>query len=217
MIYLCEDDANIRELIVYALSAAGLPTVGFPTPADFREAFARETPELVLLDIMLPGENGLSLLSFVKEEDPALPVLLLTALDSQDDKVRGFDLGADDYITKPFGLPELTARVKTRLRAAGKGDDTLTLGELRVDKQKRTVTVSGEEIGLARKEYDTLLLLLEARGAVLTRDELLSRVWGYSFDGTRTVDVHIRSLRKKLGAAGEMIRTVRGIGYKMKN
>ena len=219
MIYLCEDDANIRELVVYALAAAGLPAKGFPSPAAFREAYSKEKPELVLLDIMLPGASGLSLLSFLRETDASLPVILLTALDSEADKVRGLDLGADDYITKPFGMRELVARVKTRLRAAGASvtqSDRLSCGTLCVCKSERTVAVGGEKIDLTRKEYDTLVLLLEAGGAVLTREDLLSRVWGYSFSGeSRTVDVHIRTLRQKLGEAGDLIRTVRGVGYKM--
>jgi len=221
VIFSVEDDDNIRELIEYALTAAGLPTRGFSRPSELFKALSAGCPELILLDIMLPEESGLSVLKKLKEnsETAGVPVVLLTALDTEADTVRGLDAGADDYLAKPFGMNELVARVKARLRAAKKevsSCESYRLGALFVSVSRRVAEVNGAEISLTQKEFETLCLLLSANGAVITREELLSRVWGYSFRGeSRTVDVHIRSLRQKLGEAGSYVQTVRGVGYKI--
>ncbi len=220
MIYLVEDDENIRELVVYTLTSTGLDAVGFDHPAKFWDAVGKSLPSLILLDIMLPDEDGLSILSRLKEMQSTrdIPVIMLTAKSSEIDKVRGFDYGADDYISKPFGVMELVARIKARLRGK-EGDRSkfdYTIGSLYVCPAKHVVKVGDRNITLTLKEFEMLKLLLENRGIVLTRDQILNRVWGYSFDGeNRTVDVHIRTLRRKLGEVGDIIETVRGIGYKI--
>lgn len=218
MIYLVEDDANIRELVCYALNSTGLPTCGFGNPSGFWSATKDELPVLILLDIMLPGESGIDILKKLKQspEFKRIPVIMLTAKSSEIDKVNGFEAGADDYITKPFGIMELVARVKARLRGAVHEDIEYRLGSLYVCPARHTVQVGGEAVCLTLKEYELLTCLLENKDKVLSRDMLLNTVWGYSFDGeSRTVDVHIRTLRQKLGAAGELIETVRGVGYKI--
>lgn len=224
MIYLVEDDANIRELVVYTLNSTGFEATGFGTPSEFWKAMEENIPQLVLLDIMLPEESGLSILEKIRRnpQTKKLPVIMLTAKGSEMDKVRGFELGADDYIPKPFGMMELVARVKALLRRTsaeqGSAPDEYTIDNLYVSPRKHKVKVDGETVNLTRKEFDMLCLLLENRDIVLTRDQLLNRIWGYSFDGeSRTVDVHIRTLRQKLGSAGKVIKTVRGIGYKISN
>jgi len=222
MIYLVEDDDNIRELLEYTLNSTNLPAKGFGTPSAFWSAMKSEQPELVLLDIMLPEESGLSILEKLRA-DPVtrkLPIIMLTAKGSEIDKVRGFDLGADDYIPKPFGMMEMVARVKALLRRAQSTDqlepEEYTVRELTVNPKKHTVFVAGQEVVLTRKEFDMLCYLIRNRNIVLTRDQLLNQIWGYSFDGeSRTVDVHIRTLRQKLGTAGELVKTVRGVGYKI--
>ena len=220
MIYLVEDDANIRELVIYTLRQSGLEAEGFERPSEFARACRECLPRLVLLDIMLPEEDGLSILRRLRA-DPAtkkLPVMMLTAKGSEYDKVLGLDQGADDYLPKPFGMMELLARVKALLRRV---EDTTAeaeyvLGELYVCPTKHTVTVNGEPVTLTKKEFDILQMFLENRGIVLSRDRLLNTIWGYDFDGeNRTVDVHIRTLRSKLGAAGSHIETVRGVGYRI--
>ena len=221
MIYLVEDDANIRELVIYTLRQSGLEAEGFERPSEFDRACATQLPRLVLLDIMLPEEDGLSILRRLRA-NPAtkkLPVMMLTAKSSEYDKVVGLDLGADDYLPKPFGMMELLARVKALLRRAEDGNDETeyVLDELYVCPEKHTVTVDGEAVTLTKKEFDILCMLLGNRGIVLSRDRLLNTIWGYDFDGeNRTVDVHIRTLRSKLGAAGAHIETVRGIGYRIR-
>ena len=220
MIYLVEDDDNIRELVVYTLQNSGLEATGFAMPADFWKAMAERVPELVLLDIMLPQEDGLSILGKLRaaSETRRLPVMLLTARDSEYDKVRGLDSGADDYLTKPFGMMELLARVKALLRRTSpeEEDTEYTLGDLTVRPAHHTVQVGENAVSLTPKEFDLLCLLLKNRPRVLTRDHLLETVWGYDYAGeSRTVDVHIRTLRMKLGKAGDRIETVRGIGYKI--
>ena len=220
MIYLVEDDANIRELVVYTLNSTGYESRGFGTPSEFWKAMDEQLPQLVLLDIMLPEESGLSILEKIRKDRKTkkLPVIMLTAKGTEIDKVRGFELGADDYIPKPFGMMELVARVKALLRRTGENEDEVLteyeIGDLYVSPKKHKVKVAGERVSLTRKEFEMLCCLLENKNIVLTRDQLLNKIWGYSFDGeSRTVDVHIRTLRRKLGDAGKIIKTVRGIGY----
>lgn len=219
MIYFVEDDDNIRELVVYTLNSTGLEAQGFSTPEKFWSAMAEALPSMVLLDIMLPQEDGLSILQKIRSDKKTmkLPVIILTAKADEYDKVKGFDLGADDYVPKPFGMMELVARIKAVLRRTDSDKETMseyTVGCLTVSPEKHKVKVNGEKVALTLKEFEMLCLLLENRGIVLSRDQILNRVWGYSFDGeSRTVDVHIRTLRQKLGEAGELVTTVRGIGY----
>lgn len=220
MIYLVEDDDNIRKLVCYALSKEGFDVRGFALPSEFWAAVHECVPELVMLDIMLPEEDGLSILkklrSAVETED--LPVIMLTAKGSEYDKVTGLDMGADDYISKPFGMIELISRVKALLRRVGRStekNEEYKVGILSVNLSKHTVKVRGEEISLSFKEYSLLYELLNAHGAVCTRDMLLSKVWGEFYDESRTLDVHIRKLRVKLGDAGELIKTVKNVGYKL--
>lgn len=220
MIYLVEDDDNIRELVIYTLRQSGLSAEGFALPSAFDEACSKQMPRLVLLDIMLPEEDGLSILRRLRS-DPAtkkLPVMMLTAKGSEYDKVLGLDSGADDYLPKPFGMMELLARVKALLRRAEGEDESVEyrLGTLFVCPERHQVSVNGEPVTLTKKEFDILQMLLENRGIVLSRDRLLNTIWGYDFDGeNRTVDVHIRTLRSKLGEAGSHIETVRGVGYRI--
>ena len=206
MIYCVEDDSNIRELVVYTLETTGYSARGFEDGKRFWEALAVETPELVLLDIMLPGEDGNSILKKLKGSSKTedIPVIMLTAKGSEYDKVMGLDSGADDYVTKPFGMMELISRIKAVLRRAQKTTlkktDVFTLGNLEVDVKRHEVRVNGEDVTLTLKEFELLRLLLKNAGIVLTRDQLLEDIWGYDFDGeTRTVDVHVRTLRQKLG------------------
>ncbi len=219
MIYLVEDDNSIRELIAYTLNGAGMQTCGFCEPSEFWTAIKKELPELILLDIMLPDEDGLSVLKKLKESPSTchIPVIMLTALGTEYDKVVGLDSGADDYVTKPFGMMELLARVKARLRNTGEKiqkQDDFSLGALTVSRTRHEVKAEGESVELTLKEFELLCCLLENKGNAMTRDRLLDIVWGYDFDGeSRTVDVHIRTLRQKLGECGEYITTIRGIGY----
>ncbi len=219
MIYLLEDDDSIRDLVIYTLQSQGMEAKGFPRPSAFWEAMAEHTPSLVLLDIMLPEEDGLQILKKLRQ-NPATrrtPVIMLTAKGSEYDKVIGLEAGADDYIPKPFGMMELIARVRALLRrAAPQRETTLHCGAVSLDPVCHIVTVQGAQVELTRKEFDLLRLLMSYPQQVFTRDSLLSKVWGYEFDGeSRTVDVHIRSLRQKLGAAASCIETVRGVGYRM--
>lgn len=219
MIYLLEDDDNIRKFVVYALNNSGFQAEGFERPSLFWAAIEQILPELVLLDIMLPEEDGLETLKKLRAGSRTrnLPVIMLTAKDSEYDKVIGLDLGADDYMVKPFGTLELTSRVRALLRRTDKRErrDEFCFGPLFVSPQARIVRAEGKDISLTRKEFELLCLLIENDGMVFTRDRLLETIWGYEFDGeNRTVDVHIRTLRAKLGSCGDMIETVRGIGYK---
>ena len=219
MIYLVEDDNSIRELVLYTLNSSGQEAEGFDRPSAFWQAMERQTPDLVILDIMLPEEDGLTILKRLRETDKNLPVMMLTAKGTEFDKVVGLDSGADDYLAKPFGMMELMARVKALLRrsvrqeaAAGQYE----LGRLSLNVGQHTVKVDGENVTLTLKEFELLQLLLAHKGMVFSRDQLLNRVWGYAFDGeNRTVDVHIRTLRQKLGPCGDYIETVRGVGYKI--
>lgn len=220
VIYLVEDDNSIRELVIYTLQTTGLKAKGFSCAREFWEALREELPDLVLLDIMLPDEDGLSILKKLRDsgQTAKLPVIMLTAKGSEYDKVVGLDSGADDYIPKPFGMMELVSRVKALLRRSGPEPDRggFQVGEILVDLGKHTVKVAGELVALTFKEFELLCYLMENEGIVLTRDQLLSKIWGYDFDGeTRTVDVHIRTLRQKLGDASCYIETIRGVGYKM--
>lgn len=219
MIYIVEDDDNIRELVVYTLNSTGLSAVGFPDAAPFWAAMQGTLPDLILLDIMLPGQDGLSILQRLRatERTQQTPVILLSAKGAEMDKVKGFECGADDYIAKPFGMMELVVRVKARLRRhAAPHENAYSVGNLYVCPARHTVQVDGVDVSLTLKEFEMLCLLLENRGVVLTRGQILDRVWGYAFDGeSRTVDVHIRTLRQKLGSAGALVETVRGIGYKV--
>ena len=219
MIYLVEDDQNIRELVTYTLSSLGMAATGFAVPSAFWAAMQRETPQLVLLDLMLPEEDGLSVLQKLRDSAKwaRLPVIILTAKDSEYDRVVGLDRGADDYVTKPFGMMELVARIKAVLRRVDPATEEIyRAGTLELNAVRHTVTAAGQPVTLTRKEYDLLRLLLQNPGMVFTRDQLLDRVWGYAFNGeNRTVDVHIRTLRQKLGDAGECVETVRGLGYKL--
>ena len=221
MIYLVEDDENIRELVTYTLNNSGLETEGFALPSQFWTAMEQGgNPSLIMLDIMLPEEDGLSILKKLRAVPATkkIPIMMVTAKGSEYDKVIGLDNGADDYIAKPFGMMELIARVKALLRRAGreKAEDEYTVGRLYVSPAKHIVKVDGKEVTLTYKEFEMLVMFLKSGDVVLTRDRLLNEIWGYSFDGeNRTVDVHIRTLRQKLGPAGELIETVRGVGYKL--
>ncbi len=220
MIYLLEDDANIRKFVLYALNSVQLEAKGFELPSEFWAAMEEKMPDLLLLDIMLPEEDGLSILKKLRSNGATetLPVIMLTAKDTEYDKVMGLDSGADDYVAKPFGTMELVSRIKALLRRTEKKDNTeeYSVGELYVCPAKHIVKVGQEQVSLALKEFELLCELLKHKGTVCSRDMLFDSVWGYSFDlGNRTLDVHIRSLRSKLGKCGELIETVRGMGYKI--
>ena len=222
MIYLVEDDNSIRELVAYTLQSAGLEAEGFERPSLFWEACKKQLPDLVLLDIMLPEEDGLQILQKLRQSSVTknVPVIMLTAKGSEYDKVMGLDSGADDYVAKPFGMMELRSRVTALLRSTAElrpaQQEVYSMEQLVVNKARHEVLVENQPVVLTRKEFDMLCYLLENRGMVLTRDQLLNHIWGYDFDGeNRTVDVHIRTLRQKLGVCGSYIETVRGIGYKI--
>ena len=219
MIYFVEDDANIRRLVCYSLEKEGYEVEGFSLPSDFWRKIAENIPKLILLDIMLPEEDGLIILSKLQanEKYKNIPVIMITAKDSEFDKVTGLDAGADDYIAKPFGIPELISRVHAVLRRYEKTNHRTeyTIGKLYVNPGKHIIKVCGNEVELSFKEYSLLIALLEANGSVVSRSALLTRVWGEFYDESRTLDVHIRKLRVKLGEAGEYIRTVKNIGYKL--
>lgn len=220
-VYLVEDDSSIRELVVYTLNSSGYKSVGFNSSKEFWVALREETPDLILLDIMLPVEDGMQILKKLKDsrEYKNIPVIMLTAKNTEFDRVVGLDSGADDYVAKPFGMMELISRVKAVLRRSSnttKTSNELSAGTLVMNSEKHTLTSNGEIIVLTFKEYALLKLLLENKGRVLTRDRILETIWGYDFDGeTRTVDVHVRTLRSKIGEDGDVIETVRGIGYKI--
>ncbi len=218
MIYYVEDDESIRELVVYTLNQMGMEICGFSEPNAFHAAMQKAAPDLILLDIMLPGEDGLSILKGLRSHPATkqIPVILITAKDTEYDVVKGLDHGADDYITKPFGMAELAARVRARLRRTKPAEeDCLIQGVLVMDRKAHTVSVNGEVVPLTYKEYELLRILMENAGTAFTRDHLLERIWDYAYDGgTRTVDVHVQTLRAKLGACGDLIETVRGVGYR---
>ncbi len=220
MIYCVEDDKSIRDLIVYALGSGGFEAHGMCDGKELSLAVSKEVPDLILLDIMLPGEDGISILKRLRAsgKTKAVPIIMLTAKSAEYDKVLGLDLGADDYITKPFGVMELISRVKAVLRRTGAKERNphLSVGDVTIDVDKHQVLAKGKEVTLTLKEFELLRYLMENTGLVLTRDKVLETVWGYEYEGeTRTVDVHIRTLRQKLGDCGGMIETVRGVGYRI--
>ena len=222
MIYVVEDDDNIRELVCYTLNNSGLLAEGFARPSDFWAAVETRLPRLVLLDIMLPEQDGMEILRRLRSENATrrVPVMMLTAKATEYDKVLALDNGADDYLPKPFGIMELLARVRALLRRSENAMPTVdyTLGNLYVCPSKHIVQVDGQDVSLTLKEFQLLCMLLAQPDIVVSRGEFLDRVWGYSFDGeSRTVDVHIRTLRQKLGSAGDLIETVRGMGYKIRS
>lgn len=218
MIYLLEDDDSIRDFVIYTLNSQGMEARGFGLPSEFWNAMADQVPSLVLLDVMLPEEDGLSVLKKLRSaaRTAKLPIIMLTAKGTEYDKVLGLDGGADDYVTKPFGMMELLSRIRALARRTSEKPSTYQCGCLCVDEGRHTVTVEGRETVLTQKEFELLCLLLQNRGQVFSRERLIEQVWGYAFTGeTRTVDVHIRTLRQKLGPAGAYIQTVRGYGYKI--
>ena len=220
MIYCLEDERNIRELIVYTLESSGFHAAGFSNSTDFFAAVANEKPELILLDIMLPKESGLTVLKKLKDSmvTKDIPVIMVTARGSEFDKVTGLNMGADDYIAKPFGMMEFIARVRAVLRRGGikESGNVLEYKSLVIHPEKHEVLADGTAVTLTLKEFELLKYLIENRDIVVTRNQILGHVWGYDFDGeTRTVDVHIRTLRQKLGECGRYIETVRGVGYRI--
>ncbi len=219
-IFCVEDDENIRELIIYALKSSGFEAIGFEEGRSFFKEISKEAPELVLLDIMLPDIDGIDILKKLKESASTadIPVIILTAKSSEFDKVKGLDLGADDYITKPFSVMELISRVKAVLRRTGGGneEDIINLQDISINYKKRSLQVKGEAVALTYKEFELLYYLMQNKEIVLSREQLMERVWGFDFEGeTRTVDMHIKTLRQKLGSSGSLIETVRGVGYKI--
>ncbi|MGN0185601.1 MAG: response regulator transcription factor [Aristaeellaceae bacterium] len=220
MIYYVEDDASIRNLVVYTLTMTGFPAKGFERSAPFWAEMQQEKADLILLDLMLPGENGLSILRELKTRRDTMgtPVILITAKDSEDDVVQGLELGADDYIAKPFGIMELIARVKAVLRRCGPGEEReiIEVDEIRMDTGRHTVQVSGREIALTLKEYELLRVLMQKPGRLIEREALIDAVWSRDYMGaSHTLDAHIQTLRSKLGSSGSRIQTVYGCGYRI--
>ena len=220
MIYCVEDERNIRELLVYTLGTTGFEAKGIRDGKELRKALKEEIPQLILLDIMLPGEDGYSILEKLKsnQETRDIPVIMVTAKEAEYDKVRALDSGADDYITKPFGMMEFIARVKAVLRRAVKqaGKKEYTYKGLTIHVDRHQVFDRERAVELTLKEFELLRYLMENQGIVLSRDQILEKIWGYEYAGeTRTVDVHIRTLRQKLGDSGFLIETVRGVGYRI--
>lgn len=221
MIYLLEDDQSIRELVCYTLTKNELCATGFSTPSEFWEGMRSHLPRLILLDIMLPEQDGISILRTLRGDPRTedIPVIMLTARSDEYNKIISLDIGADDYITKPFGIMELVARVKAVLRRTKRADMTTNaykISDVSVDMAKREVTVNGECVALTFKEFELFAYLLENRPKVLSREKIHKKIWGYDFDGeNRTVDVHVRTLRSKLGAYADLIETVRGVGYRI--
>ena len=223
-IYYVEDDTSIRELVLYALKTAEFQVMGFENAASFYKRMKEQQPDLILLDIMLPDEDGVSILKKLKSRPDTenIPVIMMTAKSSEYDKVLGLDSGADDYITKPFGVMELISRVKAVIRRSdrskGSAGEVLKIGELVLDELKHEVYARGQEVSLTFKEFELLSYLMKNRGLVLSRDKILNTIWNYEYEGeSRTVDVHIGSLRQKLGTCGDFIKTIRGIGYKIED
>lgn len=218
IIYCIEDDESIRDLIIYALTNSGYEAKGFESGEVL---YDNSEPDLILLDIMLPGDDGYTILKNLKlnTKTSTIPVIMLTSKTNEYDKVKGLDMGADDYIEKPFGVMELISRIKAVLRRSNKTEeltDEFCVEDLCIDNKKHIVTANGNEITLTYKEYELLNYLMKNKGLVISRDKLLSEVWGYDFEGeSRTVDVHVRTLRLKLGDAGKLIQTIRSVGYKI--
>ena len=222
MIWCVEDDPSIREIEVYALNSTGLEARGFADGREFWKALEEETPELVLLDVMLPGEDGVAILKRLRDQErwQEIPVIMATAKGTEFDKVQSLDLGADDYITKPFGMMEMVSRVKAVLRRSQPKQalSSLKLKGLTLDESQHTVTIDGERVVLTYKEYELLRLFLSHPGMAFSREQLLQTVWNTDYPvETRTVDMHIRTLRQKLGAYGRYIETIRGVGYRLEN
>lgn len=220
LIYCIEDDSSIRELVVYSLKNSDFDAVGFDNGNEAMVAINENKPDLILLDIMLPDRDGISILKDIRSDNKLkkIPVIMLTAKSSEYDKVLGLDLGADDYMTKPFGMMELISRIKALIRRSvpDESSDVFTHKNIVLDTKSRTVLVDDVNVELTLKEFELLLLLLKNIGVVLKRDIILQSIWGYDFDGeTRTVDVHIRTLRSKLNLQEELIETVRGVGYRI--
>ena len=217
MIYIVEDDESIRELVLYALNNEGYSGKGCRDFEEFKAALEEDSPSLVLLDIMLPGKDGISILKWMREgKYKEVPVIMLTAKSAEIDKVRGLDLGADDYVTKPFSVLELMARIRARIRRGNDSEsmNEITIKDLTIIPEKRRVNVDGKDVSLGFKEYELLYYLAQNKGIVLSRDKIMDAVWGYDYLGeSRTVDVHIAFLRQKLGKSGVMIKTVRNVGY----
>ena len=221
MIYIVEDDAEIRELEVYALKSSGFESKSFDSGKNLDEEIKVQVPDLFILDIMLPGEDGLSILKRLRAQENTknVPIIMLTAKSSELDKVKGLDLGADDYIAKPFGILEFVSRVRALLRRSGnmKSEESvkITLGEIVLDSGTREVSVSGNSVELTYKEYELLKLLISHPGLVYSRQQILEKIWGIDFKmDTRTIDMHIKTLRQKLGEQGSIIQTIRNVGYK---
>ena len=222
MIYCVEDDSAIRDIEFYALRSTGFEAEGLESGEELFAAIKKRVPELIIFDVMLPGEDGLEILKRIRFNalTRSVPVIMATARGEEYDKITGLDSGADDYLVKPFGMMEMVSRVRAVLRRAGGGESErerqLVLGSLTLDPSSHTVSVNGESVALTLKEFELLRTMMAKPGVVFTRDRLLSEVWGTDYDGeTRTVDVNIRTLRQKLGEAGSMIGTVRGVGYRM--
>ncbi len=218
MIFCVEDDSGIRDLMMYALNSAGFEAKGFPDGESFYEALSEHDPELILLDIMLPGEDGISILKRLRASGSTVPVIMATAKGTEYDKVIGLDLGADDYLAKPFGMMELVSRVKALLRRARPAGEheVLSLGGIQMDTAQHIVLSDGKRVELTFKEYELLRKFMENPGKAFTRDQLRLSVWGDDYASeTRTVDVHVGTLRTKLGRCGEHIKTVRGVGYRL--
>ena len=217
MIYIVEDDRNIQEIELFALKNSGYQAAGFETAKEFYKALDTRLPELILLDIMLPDEDGMSILKRLRArpDTQRIPVILVTAKATEIDKVKGLDGGADDYIAKPFGVMEMIARVKALLRRSGGAEASLlTCGDVTLDSERRMVFVGGRPVELTYKEFELLRLLMKNHGIVISRDVIMERVWDSSFEGeSRTIDVHVRTLRQKLGEAGSLIKTIRNVGY----
>ena len=221
MIFCVEDDAGIRDLMIYTLNASGFRAVGFENAREFYAALADDTPELIMLDIMLPGEDGISILKRLKADARTadIPVIMATAKGNEYDKVIGLDLGADDYLAKPFGMMEMASRVRAVLRRSGRAAEKqqlIRVGGLEMNLGEHIVTADGIRIQLTLKEFELLRTFITNPGRAFTREQLLSSVWCEDFLGeTRTVDVHVGTLRQKLGSCGKYIRTVRGVGYRL--
>ncbi|HOP10392.1 MAG TPA: response regulator transcription factor [Oscillospiraceae bacterium] len=222
MIIVVEDDRGIRELVVYTLQNTGFKAMGCENAQELYTVLKTEKPQLILLDIMLPGEDGISILKRLRQNAAMkkVPIIMLTAKGAEYDKVIGLDSGADDYITKPFGMMEMISRIKAVLRRAEETNDDVVYAfhNIVLNVKAHSISVNGSAVEVTLKEFELLRLLMKNAGTVLTRDMLLENIWGYGFDGeTRTVDVHIGTLRSKLGDSGELIETVRGVGYRIGN